>query len=330
MILDEAVWKDFQTYLFVDRKISQNKTSVYAISSRFKKLLTWFRGKEFTRNNLNSFIAEMQASKATKSYMNKMIALCKHLDKHLGLNQLQDYTYFGESYQPKEVLTPEEIEVLAGTTVPYTKGCDYVNARQKCLILLLGTTGSRIGEVLNLKWTDFYSTPPHVLYRETKNGEARAVPIGESVYKLIDALPRLSEYVFCSYRGKPLNNSEVNLDFKVRARKVGIRKPVYNHIFRHSYITTMLEQGVDVSDVAKIVGHKNLNSTLRYKNSLLGYYSEIIRLHPLLINNIDIKDIYEIFETTINKFVDTQQFVITKSLHENKLIVKILTKNKKI
>lgn len=315
MILDEAVWKDFQTYLFVDRKISQHKSSVYAIRSRFKKLLTWFRGKEFTRNNLNSFIAEMQANKATKSYMNKMIALCKHLDKHLGLNQLQDYTYFGESYQPKEVLTPEEIEALAGTTVAYTKGCDYVNARQKCLILLLGTTGSRIGEVLNLKWTDFYSTPPHVLYRETKNGEARAVPIGESVYKLIDALPRLSEYVFCSYRGRPLNNPEVNLDFKVRASKVEIKKPVYNHIFRHSYITTMLEQGVDVSDVAKIVGHRNLNSTMRYKNSLIAYYSDIAKLHPLIKASLPIKNIVKNLTSYLSKIIDQSKYSV--EMNEN-------------
>lgn len=308
MILDSELWSDFQTYLFVDRKISTNKSSVYAIHSRFRKLSTWFQNKDFTRNNLNLFIAEMQTSKAAKSYMNKMIALCKHLDKFLGLNNLQDYTYFGESYQPKEILTPEEIEAIAGVTLPYTKGFEYVNARQKCLVMLLGTTGSRIGETLNLKWSDFYSTPPHVLYRETKNGDARAVPIGESVYKLIDALPRLGEYVFCSYRGKQLNNQDVNLDFKVRATRIGIKKPVYNHIFRHSYITTMLEQGVDVSDVAKIVGHKSLNSTMRYKNSLIGYYSEIAQLHPLIRSDSSISNLAKTIKAYTLKIVDIKKY----------------------
>lgn len=323
MRLHPDLWEKFQMYLLVDRKMSNSKASVYAIKSRFHKLIRWFKDKDFTRDNVNVFIGEMQRASAAKSYMNKMIALCKHLDKFLNINNLQDYTYYKETYQPKEILTPVEIEAIANITMPYKKDCAYVNLRQRALVLLLGTTGSRIGEALSLKWSDILSTPPHIVYRETKNGEARAIPIGQTVYDLIMSLSRKSDYVFSTYRAGPLAQQQVNLDFQWRAHTIGVKKPVYNHIFRHSYITTMLEQGVDVSDVAKIVGHKNLNSTMRYKNSLLGYYSEVIQLHPLLHSHIAISQIAKRLQTYTSKLIDTDVYKFLIEEDHNKLTLTI-------
>ena len=313
MQLKESVWQNFEAYLTIERKMSSHVTSIYPLHCRFKKLIRWFGEREFNRDNVNLFIGEMHKSGAKPSYTNKMIVLCKHLDKYLKLNNLTDYTYFKETYQMKEILSPQEIQALAGTTLPYKRDAEYMNLRQKCLIWLLGTTGSRIGEALSLKWRDIGSEPPHVIYRETKNGEVRVVPIGKSVFDLIQTLPRRSEFVFSSYRGGVLGQPQLNLDFKRRAHAIGIKKPVYNHIFRHSYITTMLEAGVDVSDVARIVGHKNLNSTMRYKNSLLGYYAGVVQLHPLIRSSLSLSQISLNLKKDLEKLVDTSQFTI---LHE--------------
>jgi site-specific recombinase XerD len=306
MKIEQSLWPKFEVYLFVDRKMSSHTTSVYPLRCRFNKLVEWFTGREFDRDNVNLFIGEMSKNGSAPSYRNKMIVLCKHLDKFLKLNNLSDYTYFKESYQPKEILTPQEIEALASVVVPYSKDQEYVNQRQKALILLLGTTGSRIGEVLGLKWSDLMSTPPHIIYRETKNGDVRLVPIGQSIFGLLTSLPRRSDFIFSSYRMKVLGQPQLNLDFKRRARMVGITKPVYNHIFRHSYITTMLELGVDVSDVARIVGHKNLNSTMRYKNSLMAYYSEVVNLHPLLKHALSFHDLNVRIYDYLAKLVDSR------------------------
>lgn len=319
MFITEDLWEKFEVYLFVDRKMSNHVTSIYPLRSRFHKLIKWFDGKEFDRDNVNLFIGQMQRDNTAPSYRNKTIVLCKHLDKFLKLNNLTDYTYFKETYQVKEILTPQEIAALAGIVVPYKKDCEYVNLRQRCLIMLLGTTGSRIGEALGLKWVDVMATPPHVIYRETKNGDVRAVPIGQLVYDLLLTLPRRSEYVFSSYRNGVIGQPQLNIDFKRRAILVGIKKPVYNHIFRHSYITTMLEAGVDVSDVARIVGHKNLNSTIRYKNSLLGYYVGVVQLHPLLKSSLSLEQISEKLKTCITQFVDRDRYIV--EVRQEKLVL---------
>lgn len=313
MQISMSEWPAFKTYLVIDRKMSSSRVSLAALKSRFKKFVTWLGTKDFTRDNFNLFLSEMQTAHAAVSYCNKMVNLAKHLDKYFKLGEFGDYTYFRETRQEKEILTPVEIESLANVLLPYKKEPDLVNLRQKTLITFLGTTGCRIGEALNLKWADIGSEPPSVVFRETKNGESRHVPIGRSIYDLLYLLPQQSEYVFTSYRNGPLGHQEVNLDLKKRALAVGIKKQVYNHIFRHSYVTTMLELGVDVSDVARIVGHKDINSTMRYKNSLLGYYSGVVQLHPLLNGTLSIEQISLNLKSYLRKLVDTSKYELIVS-----------------
>lgn len=186
------------------------------------------------------------SNKSKPSYMNKMVTILKHLDKYLKVNELSDYTYFHESIELKETITPEEITAIANAAPVYSRGSAYLIPRQTTLIMLLGTTGCRIGEALNLKWPDIGSEPPYVVFTETKNGETRVVPIDKTIYDQILALPHKSEYVFSSIRGNQLQHQEFNIDLKSRARLVGLNKDVSAHTFRHSYVTTMVVSSISV------------------------------------------------------------------------------------
>lgn len=308
MFLDDQQIPAFLTYLHVDLKISRDSNSVSAIRSRLRKLFRWFEGKEYTRANVRAFIGYLLESETKPSYLNKFIVLCKQLDKYLGVNTMQGFTYFHETYQVKETLTPTEIRMISEVMLSYKWDSEYINARQRCLIMLLGTTGCRIGEALKLKWGDIASEPPNIILRETKNGDVRVVPIGREVYDLIHSLPHKGEYVFTSYRGGVLDHQEFNLDLKKRAAAAGITKNVYAHIFRHSYITTMLESGVDSLDVAHIVGHRDPKSTMRYKNSLLTYYSGVAQLHPMLRSSLSIEQISKSVHSHVLKIVDSVNY----------------------
>jgi hypothetical protein len=90
MKIEQSLWPKFEVYLFVDRKMSSHTTSVYPLRCRFNKLVKWFDGREFDRDNVNLFIGEMNKNGSAPSYRNKMIVLCKHLDKFLKLNNLRE------------------------------------------------------------------------------------------------------------------------------------------------------------------------------------------------------------------------------------------------
>ncbi len=313
MYIREQIWPEFSTYLTIDRKLSNKPASYLPNKSRFKKIAKWFVNREFNRGNINIFLGDMMTNKSKPSYMNKMVTILKHLDKYLKVNEMADYTYFRESIEHKETLTPEEIVTIANATPAYSRGSAYLIARQTALIMLLGTTGCRIGEALNLKWVDIGSEPPYVVFTETKNGETRVVPIDKTIYDQIMALPRKSEYVFCSVRGNQLQHQEFNLDLKSRAILVGIKKNISAHTFRHSYVTTMMELGVDSLDIAHIVGHKDPKTTMRYQNSHLAYYSEVAQLHPLLRGSLSIDQIAKRTLKYVSRIADSRSYQTTFS-----------------
>ncbi len=305
----------------MDRKLSSKDASTIPNKSRFNKISRWFSSCDFNRKNVGLFLAEMKAKNATPSYMNKMITMFKHLDRFYAMNysadypkeQLRDYSYFHEPIQIKETLKPEEIIAISEAVRPYKKNAVTLNIRQKALIMFIALTGCRIGEALGLRWTDIGSEPPFVIFRETKNGEDRVVPIDQATFDRLNALPHRCEFVFSSYRSNKLEHQEINLDLKSRVEQVGITKNVTAHTFRHSFVTTMRELDVDFLDIAHIVGHRDPKTTMRYQNSHIAYYAEIIHLHPLLRGALTIDQVAKRIKAHVDKVVDSRSYAITFS-----------------
>ncbi len=324
MRLSFTLWDSLKIYLVNDRKLSDKKASLLAVKSRLKKLCSFFFNVDFTRENFNLFINQMREKNYAPSHVNNMIKIGKHVDKFLKLNFIQDYTYFNEKRMISvDVLSPSEIESLANVAIPYKKKTDVINQRQKVLIYLLGTTGARIGELLSLKWIDIHTSPPALIFRDTKSNNDRIVPIGDKIYRMILELPRREETVFTSSRGGILDLQQVNLDLKTRSRAIGLKKNVYAHLFRHSYITAMLEEGIDWLDLSVIVGHKDPKTTLRYKHSLIGHYADLIYNHPLLKKSISWETLVKKIKNQLSRSVDTSSFSLKIEEKEEKLTIEV-------
>lgn len=169
MKLKSLSWEEFATYLFIEKKMSESETSVSALKSRFRKVTQYFSDRNFNKINFNIFIAEEKSKGRKPSQLNNLIKMAKHLDKYLKINELQDYSYFPEDNSvPKDVLSVEEIRELAEVNIPYRKNKEFVNLRQKILILMLGSTGMRIGEVLSIRWDSLCTTTEFFIQNSRK------------------------------------------------------------------------------------------------------------------------------------------------------------------
>jgi integrase/recombinase XerD len=77
----------------------------------------------------------------------------------------------------------------------------------------------------------------------------------------------------------PLCGGTIARIFQRARRRAGIRKPASMHTLRHSFATHMLEAGVDILTLQRILGHRHISMTMRY----LHLRSDTLRPLPSLL-----------------------------------------------
>ena len=96
-----------------------------------------------------------------------------------------------------------------------------------------------------------------------------------------------SGYFFINNRGKRYTEQSIRLMLKKYTLKAGIQRKITPHMFRHSFATYLIEEGVDVSCVQQILGHSSIKTTQIYIHVAAKKQADILReLHPR--NNMNI------------------------------------------
>ena len=147
--------------------------------------------------------------------------------------------------------------------------------KHKILIGLLYGCGLRCMEVRNirLRHLDFNRRLLHIV--QSKGNKDRYVPLSEHLIRGIQkyiASERPKDYLF---HGQPQERGGGDFDsrysqrgvqwaVKTVAKAAGILKEVHTHTLRHSYATHLLEDGVNIVTVQKLLGHAHIESTMAY------------------------------------------------------------------
>ncbi len=157
------------------------------------------------------------------------------------------------------VLCAQEVEALLQCTH---------NRKHRTLFTLLYATGLRISEATNLQVTDIDSQRMLLKVTQGKGNKMRFVPISP---RLVAALReywsefRPKTFLFPGQSSKwPLGQGSIQEAIKVMARKAKITKLVTPHTLRHSYATALLEAGVDLLTISRLLGHASFTTTMIY------------------------------------------------------------------
>lgn len=141
---------------------------------------------------------------------------------------------------PEELLTEEDVLELARATT---------NARDKAFVLILYESGCRIGELLSLKVKNVQFDQYGAILRVTGKTGDRRVRIISSAPALtawLDAYGRSTDpnaplwpprMAYHAQRGKAAEYRSIYVMLRTLAKKSGIRKNVFPHLFRHSRAT---------------------------------------------------------------------------------------------
>ncbi len=157
------------------------------------------------------------------------------------------------------VLNRKEVKDLLGNTK---------NIKHRLLIELLYSTGLRLSECINLKYSDLDLNEGIGWVRMGKGGKDRIFIIADMFKNdLIEFMEKNGDdgkdYIF-SVNGRKMSPRGIQYAIKVSAERAGIEKNVHVHTLRHSFATHLLENGVDIRKIQTLLGHSNLQTTQIY------------------------------------------------------------------
>ena len=146
------------------------------------------------------------------------------------------------------------------------------------ILRLMFSTGIRPCELTGLELRDFDRTDLRLRVRNKGNLQyivsTRHVFISKCTKQKIEELVGLSaslrgsdslERLFIHYHGgTPLASNYPNVVMKRWAIACGIARNVYAYMARYTYCTRLVENGVDLYSLRKLMGHKNIQVTLKH------------------------------------------------------------------
>ena len=125
-------------------------------------------------------------------------------------------------------------------------------------------TGMRKGEVLTIVREEVDLKHGFILLENTKNGERREIPINQTLRDTLTALPRhiTIPYVFWKKKdGK--RYGDVKKSFHSALKRAGIKNFRF-HDLRHTIASHLVMNGIDLTTVKELLGHKTIAMTMRY------------------------------------------------------------------
>jgi integrase len=127
-------------------------------------------------------------------------------------------------------------------------------------------SGLRKQELEALEWKDVDFEAGTITVSEKldftpKDYEQRIIEVPDELLTILKELPRRGDRVFANGSGNRYTHSWD--DCKAIAKKAKLEK-FHPHRFRATYATRLLQNGIDLKTCQKLLGHKSLESTMRY------------------------------------------------------------------
>ncbi|MEQ7011333.1 tyrosine-type recombinase/integrase [Actinopolymorpha sp. B17G11] len=159
-------------------------------------------------------------------------------------------------------LTHLQFEALLSAARNSVNPCDFA------LVTLLGLLGLRIFEATGSNIADLGEEHGHrVLRVRGKGGKVVLVPLPPAVSRAIERAigERTAGPILLTSRGTRMDRHCATRRLRRLAEQAGVRLPrMHPHMLRHTFVTTMLDAGVDLRDVQIAARHADPRTTMRY------------------------------------------------------------------
>lgn len=154
------------------------------------------------------------------------------------------------------------------------------NLKHLAIVYILYGSGLRRGELISIKLKDIYWDRNQILIEDGKGGKDRMVNLGHAAKVVLESYfhaykPQM--YLFeGKTEGQPYSASSVSKIIARATRRAGIHKRVTPHMLRHSFATHLMDSGIALPKIQKLLGHKDVKTTMIYTHVTTNNLSEVL------------------------------------------------------
>lgn len=294
-ILQYPQINQFLEYLIFEKRYSKHTLLSYQndLEQFFQYLVSQFDSpglEMISASMVRSWLAELKEDEISSKTINRKISSLKSFYKYQLKTGALIKSPMGTIIAPKiSKRLPQFVEQIdmdhLFQHMPFSD--DWKGRTERLVILLFYSTGMRLSELIQLKELQLDAAHQQVKVLGKGNKE-RIIPLNKDLMgqlqNYIAEKPtnaKLSEYVFVSALGKPLQPRSVYSFIKAKLSEVTTIKKKSPHILRHSFATHLMNNGADLNAVKELLGHSSLAATQVYTHNTIEKLKDVFKkAHP--------------------------------------------------
>lgn len=282
---------EYLEYLKVIKKYSENTTTNYKLD--ILEFNEYIQGNilNITKEDINSYLEKLYLDKLNKTSISRKLSSLRNFYNYLLKKEYINFNYFSLYKNPhKDTNLPKyvkEDDIDKMFAIPDTR--KPLGQRNLCIIRMLYSTGVRVSELVNIKIKDI-NIKDRTIKILGKGSKERIVVFGNNTEKVLEEYLKQgrtilniknNEYLFLNNQGNKLSDRYVRIIIDDTIKKASIKMHVHPHMLRHTFATSMLNNGADLVSVQDLLGHSSLDTTSIYTHVSEDLIKEIYnKAHP--------------------------------------------------
>ena len=298
----EKLVEDFLFHCIYEKNLSQKTIKAYTIDiNQYEEFMKTQKNDFDNKDVLKEYVRYLFSKEYKEKTIKRKLATLKAFFSHLEFEEIIAVSPFRKIRlsikEPKmlpKTLSLKEIKKIFMYVYKQKENFIYKDRytyksiiRDIAVLELLFATGIRVSEVCNLRVKDIELQSGVVLVFG-KGSKQRTLHICDTDVKkalrgYIETFNKKDkkEMLFTNRLGQSLSEQSVRFMIKKYQKQSGIQKHITPHMFRHSFATLLLEEGVDIRYIQQMLGHSSISTTQIYTQVNLKHQKKILgSKHP--------------------------------------------------
>nr|WP_300325347.1 tyrosine-type recombinase/integrase [uncultured Anaerostipes sp.] len=286
---------EYLQYCRYRKELDEKTIKAYRID--LKQMELYIGDDIFNRFLLDSYITDLHKRYKQKTVKRKIASIkafysCLEerelLEKENPFHKIK--VRFKEEKVLPRIISRQEIEILLKCmySVKDRNRNNKVIQRDIAVVELLFATGARVYEISNMEYgaVNLDSGTIRIMGKGKKERYLQICndEVIQSLQEYCSSWEteiKETGYFFVNSRKKQLSEQSIREILKKYSVEAGLETKITPHMFRHSVATYLIEEGADISQVQKILGHSSIKTTQIYIYVAAKMQAEVLRMfHP--------------------------------------------------